>query len=225
MSDEPSFHDIVSHYERQLGAHGDGARAVDWNSEAAALTRYDVMLDLIVRAPADLAHPTSSLLDFGCGLGALKARLDVRAGAEPALTGVSYEGLDISEAFVAKARAAWPGVAFHQLDLLASDAALPAFDYIVMNGVFTRRETLSPDAMLVYLEKLTTAAFARTRRGLAFNVMSALVDYHGGELFHPSLDALTARIGDALSRRIVLRNDYKLYETTVYVYRDAPEVL
>ena len=42
-----SYHEIVAHYERCLEEHGTGPRAVDWKDAHGAVTRYDVMLDMI----------------------------------------------------------------------------------------------------------------------------------------------------------------------------------
>ena len=50
--------------------------------------------------------------------------------------------------------------------------------------------------------------------------MSKNVDWERDDLFHWGLDELTAFLTKDISRRFVLRNDYGLYEYTVYVYRD-----
>ncbi|MGN6114330.1 MAG: glycosyltransferase [Nitrobacter sp.] len=204
------YHEIVRHYERCLAEHGNGARAVDWKNEDGATKRYDVMLGL-------LAHETGpvSLLDFGCGLGGLKRHIESRG-----LSSIRYEGLDISEAFVAGARARHPDTVFHCMDVMADCGELPAYDYIVMNGIFTRRETMPYADMLRYMESLTSKVFRHATRGLAFNVMSPEVDWKGEALFHPSFEDMMRSVSRDLSRNVVLRNDYGLYECTCYVYRE-----
>ena len=209
MTDRP-YRAIVRHYEDCLATHETGARAVDWKSERDADIRYDVMLDLL-RAPP----PQSTLLDFGCGLAELRNRLRERYG-----DGVRYTGLEVSEAFAAAARAHHRDADILCMDVLAEDADLPGFDYIVMNGIFTRRQDLSVAEMHAYLERLLRVLFARTRVGLAFNVMSKAVDFESDALFHPEPGKLLAFVTRHLTRHYVLRNDYGLYETTLYLYRE-----
>lgn len=204
-----SYLDIVKHYESCLDAHGSGARAVDWKNERDALLRYDVMLDLVK------AHDqAATLLDFGCGLASLKSHLS-RRGLET----ISYTGLEISPDFARAARSADPEAEILCMDVLKDDTGLPRFDYVVMNGIFTRRQNLSNDEMEAYMQQLLSVVFAHCRVGLAFNVMSAAVDWTTEALFHPDHGRVLNFIGDRLSRHFVLRNDYGLHETTFYVYR------
>lgn len=214
MSDEPRYMSIVHHYEGALEAHREGARAVNWKSERDAAIRYAVMLGLI--RPTDPRPAT--LLDFGCGLGDLLDHMR-RAG----YADIGYAGLDISPKFLERARARFPDVDFYCGDLLRDELSLPVFDYVVMNGVFTRRHDLSHGEMLDYLRRLLERAFALARIGLAFNVMAKNVDYEGEGLFHLSYDEAARVLTESLSRHFVVRADYGLYEYTCYVYREPSQ--
>lgn len=209
MTDRP-YSPIVAHYEECLRCHGTGARAVDWKSPSNAVLRYDVMLG-VVRDRSEAA----ALLDFGCGLAGLKTHM-LRAG----WTGLAYTGLEISPAFASAARAAHPDARILCLDLLEDPSALETFDYIVMNGIFTRRHTLSIADMQAYLERLLPLTFSKCRRGLAFNVMSKSVDWESEELYHPDPGVLLEFVAREMTKHYVLRNDYGLYETTIYLYRE-----
>ena len=204
-----SYHAIIAHYEDCLREHGDGPRAVDWKSARDAAVRYDVMLGMV----RDRAAP-ATLLDFGCGLGALRGHM-----AGSGLSGINYTGLDASAAFAAAARERNPGVEILCLDVLSDGAALSSYDYIVMNGIFTRRHDLPVEAMDAYLRRLLPVVFRSCRVGLAFNVMSKAVDWEGDALFHPDPGALLDFISRALTRHFVVRNDYGLHETTCYLFR------
>ena len=157
----------------------------------------------------------AALLDFGCGLAGLKTHM-LRAG----WTGLAYTGLEISPAFASAARAAHPDARILCLDLLEDPSALETFDYIVMNGIFTRRHTLSIADMRAYLERLLPLTFSKCRRGLAFNVMSKSVDWESEELYHPdprgSAGVRCPRNDQALRTSQL----YGLYETTIYLYRE-----
>jgi SAM-dependent methyltransferase len=202
---------IVEHYEDCLRRHGAGARAVDWKSTADAALRYEVMLG-VVRDRTERA----TLLDFGCGLADLKRHID-----STGRTAISYTGLEISPKFAAAARAANPATEILCLDVLDDPVGIESFDYIVMNGVFTRRHSLSMAAMQTYLERLLPIVFSKCRRGLAFNVMSTSVDWESEELYHAEPGTLITFIARELTRHFVLRNDYGLHETTIYLYREA----
>ena len=90
-----------------------------------------------------------------------------------------------------------------------------------MNGVFTEKVSLSHEEMWPYFQSVVKAAFAHARRGLAFNVMSKQVDWERDDLFHVPLDDLAWFLTLEVSRHIVIRADYGLYEYTTYVYRRA----
>jgi SAM-dependent methyltransferase len=208
------YHALIEHYESCLAAHGDTHRGVDWPNAHDAETRYRVMLEVMGAAPPGSAN--TSLLDFGCGAAHLGEYLD-RTGRRD----VDYLGLDASPKFVDLCRRKFPDRTFLCRDVLADDEPLPEVDYVVMNGVLTEKRGLAYDEMLDYLERLLVRTFAAARVGLAFNVMSAHVDWQRDDLFHVPFDTLAALLRRRLSRHFAFRADYGLYEYAVYVYRTA----
>ena len=80
------------------------------------------------------------------------------------------------------------------------------------------------DQMFTYFKDLLSVIFQKTDRGLAFNVMSSHVDWEREDLFHLPFDELMPFLHQNLSRHIVIRSDYGLYEYTVYVYREPTDV-
>jgi len=211
MDMKSRYKEIVDHYEQCLEKHGDSHLGVDWPKEEDVDKRYGVMLDL-VRPVAE--GQTVSLLDFGCGTAHLYGFMQ-RLG----MAGISYAGLDISQKFVDVAQAKYPEQTFYCGDLLDDTFEMPTFDYVVMNGVFTEKRSLGEEEMWAYFMQLLQAVFAKAKKGIAFNVMSKNVDWERDDLFHVSLDRLTAFLCKHLSRHFVVRNDYGLYEYTVYVYK------
>ena len=89
----------------------------------------------------------------------------------------------------------------------------------MLNGVFNYRGSIDSGTMLRYWEQLTAVAYQHCRRGMAFNVMSTIVDWERDDLFHLSFDVMARYLGKALSRHFVIRHDYGAYEYTTYVYR------
>jgi hypothetical protein len=101
---------------------------------------------------------------------------------------------------------------------------LGEFDYVVMNGVFTEKRELTFDEMFDYFKQVMRVVFPKVRQGLAFNVMSKAVDWERDDLFHLPTDLLIAFLVKELSRHFIIRNDYGLYEYTVYLYKEPGHV-
>lgn len=211
MDSARKYREIVAHYEACFHRYGDTHLGVDWPNARDAETRYRVMLDVV--RPDGAAG--ASLLDFGCGTSHLYEYM-LRYGLERRLM---YSGLDLSTAFVKASQDKFPDVRYYCADLLAEDKEIPEFDYVVMNGVFTEKRELTQEEMIAYFRLLIAKIFPRVRIGLAFNVMSKLVDWEREDLFHLPFDTLAAILTKEASKHFVIRHDYHLYEYTVYVYR------
>jgi SAM-dependent methyltransferase len=210
MSFTADYHEIARHYESCLARHGDTHLGVDWPNLADAEKRYRVMLEVV--RPAE-AEPLA-LLDFGCGAGHLLEHL--RANRR---TDIDYTGLDISPKFIELCRSKFPGAKFICADIHRDTIDLPQADYVVMNGVFTEKSSLSFDEMDDYFRRVLRRVYPLARRGLAFNVMSHHVDWERDDLFHLPFDRLAAFLRAEISRNYQFRADYGLYEYTTYVYR------
>jgi SAM-dependent methyltransferase len=202
---------IIEHYEDCLQKHGDTHLGVDWPNAEDVSKRYKVMLDII---RFNEENSDASLLDFGCGTAHLLEYIHDNKMAQ-----LSYSGLDISRKFVDVAQAKYPENTFYCIDILETPDLLPQFDYIVMNGVFTEKRELTFDEMWTYFTKMIAIVYEKCNKGFAFNVMSKNVDWEREDLFHLSYDLLSDFLCKNLSRHHIIRNDYGLYEYTVYVFK------
>jgi SAM-dependent methyltransferase len=202
---------IAAACEEDLSRYGDSFRGVGYTrSREEAEERYAVMLNVIRETNDEV-----SVLDFGCGLGHLLDHIQQHASDRH----IRYSGLDISSHYLRAAQARHPSADFILMDVLESDQNLPDYDYVVLNGLFNYRGPIDEPTMLEYWKQLTTAAFRHSRRGMAFNVMSKIVDWERDDLFHLPFDTMARFVGDHLSRHFVIRHDYRAYEYTTYVYR------
>ncbi|HMI06344.1 MAG TPA: class I SAM-dependent methyltransferase [Flavobacterium sp.] len=203
---------IITHYEDCLDKHGDNHLGVDWPKQEDVDTRYKVMLD-IIRVNEDDKNDVS-LLDFGCGTAHLLGYIQKNN-----LGGIAYSGLDISSKFTDVSKNKYPENDFYCIDIMDSADKIPNFDYIVMNGVFTEKRELSFDEMWDYFTRMISIVYQKCNKGFAFNVMSKNVDWEREDLFHVSHDLLTQFLCANLTRNYIIRNDYGLYEYTVYVFK------
>ena len=204
---------IISFCEFMLETHGDNYLGVGWTKKQEyADRRYRVMLELI----REDASRDVTLLDFGCGASHLYEYILKRK-----LERLIYSGLDLSSKFLDLSRRKFPGVTYYHLDILENSSDLPVFDYIILNGIFNSKRELPFENMFAYFRRIVTAAFAKARFGIAFNVMSKHVDWEREDLFHLPFDRLTKFVTTEVSRDFVIRHDYGLYEYTTYVYRQT----
>jgi SAM-dependent methyltransferase len=201
---------IIARYDADLDKYGDSFRGVGWTSQDHTDRRYRVMLDLI-RTNGVLPV---TLLDFGCGLSHFYEFIQAHE-----VEGVAYSGLDLSERMVDASRRKHPDLTYYLLDVLDDPEALPEFDYIVMNGVFTIRPGQRHGQMLAYFQQVLRVVYPKARVGLAVNVMSKQVDWERDDLFHLPMDVLASFLAREISRHFVIRHDYGLYEYTAYIYR------
>ncbi|MEM0921454.1 MAG: class I SAM-dependent methyltransferase [Pseudomonadota bacterium] len=198
---------LQHYYDRRLADHGDTAQGAGWPNEMDRQTRFRIMREL---APEGQMQ---DLCDLACGTGTFLDHL-IATGQPPQ----RYLGLDISDTAIAAAQAKHGTEHFARHDIL-QDPAPGTFDYVIANGLFTVKDSLSQTEMWDFLRATTRAMWAMTRHGMAFNVMSAVVDWQREDLFHVECDALLRWLYELAGRRVILRADYDLYEYTAYVYR------
>ena len=206
------YQNIIKHYESCLQKHGDTHLGVDWPNADDVDKRYKVMIDIVKDNDDTLDNIT--ILDFGCGTAHLLEYI-----IKNKFTNIEYKGLDISQQFIEVAKKKFPKNTFYCEDILSSNFILPQFDYILMNGVFTEKHDLSFDEMWSYFTEVLSAVFHKCNKGIAFNVMSKIVDWEREDLFHVSQDLLTEFLCNKLSRSYIIKNNYGLYEYTVYIYK------
>jgi SAM-dependent methyltransferase len=205
-----TYQEIVSHYEACLEKHGDTHLGVDWPRKEDVIKRYRIMLELVRERTGKF-----SVLDFGCGAAHLYDYI-----IEQGVKKIEYSGMDISEKFIQLCRSKHPNTEFYCADILSHGCSVPEADYIVMNGVFTEKQSMAQEDMIEYFQSMLKKIFPLARKGIAFNLMSKHVDWERDDLFHLPLDEMASFVTQYLSRHFVVRNDYGLYEYTVYLYRE-----
>ena len=208
----PSYHEIRTCTESYFERLGDSALGMGWPNIPDAMRRYEVMLDVIPNRRS--LESSISLLDLGCGCGHLYEHLQ-----QQSISQIEYTGIDLSERFIQRCREKHPEADFRHMDILQTPELLESFDYIIINGIFTSRCSMSFEQMWSFVQAMLTLSFSRARHGMAFNAMSKQVDWEREDLFHLPLDLFATFCCRNLSRHFVLRNDYGLYEFAAYVYQ------
>ena len=193
------------YYADRLLEHGATAAGVDWNGEGSQTLRFDQLLLLLDPTRA------GTLLDFGCGYGALLGHLAAR-GIE-----VPYVGYDAAPEMVAAAQALHPDATF------ASDlATLGPVEHVVASGVLNVRGAASRADWERYAIATVEEIDRLATRSFAFNLLTSYVDWERDDLYHADpcfwFDLCKRRFG----RQVALLHDYGLWEFTIIVRKDVP---
>ena len=156
-----------------------------------------------------------SVLDYGCGLSHLYNFI-----LKKNLNNINYTGLEISEKFFNESKKKYPKNKYILGDILKDPSILKInYDYIILNGVFTEKRQLTYDYMFEYLKKMISIIFTKSNKAIAFNVMSKQVDWEVDTLFHVPIDDMANFLTKKITRNFIIRNDYGLYEYTVYIFK------
>ena len=197
----PAQEQVSAHYRALVAAHGAAPAGTQMSAEGQRF-RFEKLMEV-----ADLAG--STVLDLGCGTGAFYPFLRGR------FPDVRYTGLDILPEMIDVARRTHAGARFVCHDVLAAGALPEAYDFVLASVLFNNARPDADDFMRAMLR----AAFAATRRALAFNFISTHVNRVDAELaYHHPADVLRFCL-DELGPRVALHHHYERCDVSVFCYR------
>ncbi len=150
---------VRNYYSGTLERHGPTPLWVDLPNAISQYLRFVQLLKV-----ADFRRPFS-LIDFGCGYGALLEFLAMRHGD----ASVTYCGIDISPTMVAAARRRW--VDHRQAEFAVGSRCGRIADYALASGVFNVRLGHPVVEWEAYIESILTDLHASSRIGSAVNFM------------------------------------------------------
>jgi SAM-dependent methyltransferase len=200
---------VRDYYDAKLRAFGPTPAGVDWKSRESQEMRFRQLAKIWE------GDPSSSLLDYGCGYGALARWL--RAGGHNG----AYVGFDVSTEMI---RVATVESATLPDCLFTSDRArLGPADYAVASGIFNVKMD-TPDAQWREYVLTTIADLARLgRRGFALNALTAYSDppKRRPDLYYADPRELFDHCKRTYGPFVALLHDYPLYEFTLIVRRGS----
>lgn len=206
MAHEEILRGVERYYSGRLAEHGATPRGVDWNSPASQRLRFAQLLK-VCGTPSGVV----SVLDFGCGYGALMDELSATGWT------FRYQGFDVSDAMIQAARARYAGDARARF---ASDVGeLDVADYVVASGIFNVRLRTPDAAWEAYMRDTLDQMADRAARGFAFNVLTSYSDpdRRRSDLYYADPERWFAYCRQRFSRYVALLHNYPLYEFTMLV--------
>jgi len=205
---EDNLHKVKAYFENKLTTHGATAQGADWNSEQSQEVRFDQLVKVVHEVKG------FSILDYGCGYGALADYL-LKRGYSYAL----YIGYDILEPMIQIARQLHEGM--KGIVFTSDFEQIPAVEYVVASGVFNIRLNASYEEWTEYtltcLEKINTLA----SKGFSVNFLTKYSDKHRMEerpdLYFADPCLLFDYCKRHFSKNVALLHDYNLYDFTILV--------
>jgi SAM-dependent methyltransferase len=208
MSKIPNLDHVKSYFDKRIQEHGASPRGSDWNSETSQNMRFDQLLKVI-------ETQSFSLLDYGCGYGALADYLDAKG------FDVNYYGYDILESAIETARKA-------HMDkprrFFSSDKSqLPICDYTVASGIFNFRGEQSFENWTEYVLGVLSEFNQLSRRGFSSNFLTKYsdADKMRSDLYYADPMFLFDYCKRNFSKNVALLHDYHLYDFTILVRKDT----
>ncbi len=157
-------------------------------------------------------HDPGSVLDYGCGYGALLDELRRRA------TVSVYQGYDVAEEMIAAARGRHPDG-----DFTSERGEVRIADHVIASGIFNVKEGAAEDNWREHVLTCLDDIASLARGGFAFNVLTKYSDPERmrDDLFYADPCFYFDLCKRRYSRHVALLHDYGLYEFTLLVRKEG----
>jgi SAM-dependent methyltransferase len=197
---------VGDYYSEKVETHGATAKGVDWNSTESQELRFSQLLKVVT----DPTLPFS-ILDYGCGYGALFNYLDKLNWQ------YDYLGYDISESMLKQARAELAGNS--RVDFTSSKESITINDFVIASGIFNVRLNHTQDEWKKYILQEIDFMAKLSRKGFSFNCLTKYSDaeYMRKDLHYADPLELFDLCKRSYSKNVALLHDYNLYEFTIIV--------
>ncbi len=197
-------------YERRLHQFGNDPRGVFWQNKEYQTRRFEILSQIFTEQ--DLSEAVT-IHDFGCGYGALFEYL----ADKPIMQQGQYLGTDMSGKMVAAARSKYtdPRARFLR-HLQAVDDA----DYTLVSGTFNMHLGQDEEDWERYVRDSLQQLWAKTKKGLAFNMLRIDADDIYDGLYYINGHDLFDFCSSHLSSNVTLQNDAPLPDWTFFIRRD-----
>jgi SAM-dependent methyltransferase len=211
MSLEKALNDYRQYFNEKIETHGATPKGVDYNGVAAQQVRFEQLIKVI-----DPSTPFS-VIDFGCGYGALFDFLQSKQWS------FDYFGYDMLEKMVVAGREAHQGKGRVHFTHLVEE--LPTCDYLLAGSIFNNKFGASNEDWLAMVLETLKQMNAKCRKGFSFDVLTNYSDWdrmaQRPDLFFADPLVLFDFCKRQFSRNVALLHDYGIYDFTIIVRKDG----
>jgi SAM-dependent methyltransferase len=194
-------------FTEKINTHGATPAGVDWNSADSQVLRFRELLRVCPEGDF-------SLIDYGCGYGALVQYLEE--------TGVNcaYQGFDVSEVMIQHAHDVF-GPDTPSRSFSASLEPGASANITVASGIFNMKLDVPEQQWETYIKSTLEHMASLSTRGFSFNMLTGYVDEDRKrpDLYYASATHFFEYCR-RFSKRVALVHDYPLWEFTILVRLD-----
>ena len=195
---------ILDVYKTSFKEYGPCPMGITWGTEKSQTDRFKVLTEI-----SDLTK--SSILDFGCGMGDLYGYLSKNTDVDLD----KYLGIDINDVLLEEAGKRYPKANFILRDILKDSFALDEkFDFVFASGVFAIPTPNWKDFTYQLLDEL----FKSCRKAMAINFLTTYSKTDTGSNYVDPCSIFKMAC-DRYSTKLVMRQDYKDNDFTMYIYK------
>lgn len=200
---------VEAYYNARVERHGATPAGVDWNGADSQRLRFAQLRRLLPETGP------FSLLDYGCGYGALWGWLQEQGVA------CDYRGCDLAPLMIETARNSY-GEGPQRRFALSADELGPA-DFCVASGIFNVKQDRSTEEWEAYVLETIARLNQLSTKGFAFNLLTSYSDPDRmrGHLYYGDPCVLFDHCKRRYARNVSLLHDYGLYEFTILVRKDS----
>lgn len=197
---------IKDYFSSSLIKYGPTAQGVDWKDEEAQFLRFDQLVKILPAYDFE-----GSLLDFGCGYGALLAFIREREYK------LNYIGYDCVETMIEQAKKIFSSD--EKAMFLSSEKVTKSADYIVASGVFNQKGQIDEYVWTNYVYSTLDHLNTLAEKGLAINFLTSYSDQEKmrADLYYANPLLIFDHCKKNYARDIALMHDYGAYEFTLLI--------
>lgn len=205
MKDDQIKAEVEAYYTEKVKKHGTSHWGVDWNSTESQECRFTQLAKVLPH------NEVFSLIDYGCGYGALYPWLK-----RASFRCKHYLGFDLSPEMIAEAEKKYG----KKKDLeWVTKLKGQQTDYIISSGIFNVKMKHEEEDWKQYIINTLRDFRSRALKGFSFNILTSYSDeefqrdylYYADPLFF--FDFCKRNF----SQNVALLHDYDLYEFTILV--------
>jgi len=211
MSLDNALKTYKEYFNNKIETHGATPKGADYNGQEAQHVRFEQLIKII--------KPSNpfSLLDYGCGYGAL---FDFLQGKDWKF---EYYGYDMLEKMILAAREVHGGLP--NVHFSHTDHDLPVAGYLIAGSIFNNKfdadEHEWVENVLNTLKKMDTLC----SKGFSFNMLTKYSDEdrmaQRPDLFYGDPVFFFDYCKRNFSKNVALLHDYGLYDFTILVCKDV----
>ena len=194
---------VISRYTERYKKFGYSQKSLGWDKGKQEI-RFDILT-------TTWDFKDVAVLDIGCGFGDFYRYASAKFGSLR-----KYTGLEIVPSLIEKGMEMYG----HNRNFEIIPASITEwephgeYDYAVISGLFNFKLEGGGKGNYEFIDFTLKQAMSAVSKGVAANFLSDKVDYEYENTFHSNPGQIL-EIGYALSRNLVLRNDYFPFEFTL----------